>query len=646
MYSTADLNGERGILKMTERENVLYNEGFIPLESNLHPSITSLWEESCSEMLLVSGRVTGSSRSEIVSYIDIRRKTGEVIDTFCPFKFPDEHAFGYSYGFASYDSYIQVCELQIDLDTDNSGSRFGPHYWQDARCTRAYPIADDVSTRSLVGDIDSVTVKLRTEGSQVGFDRLSIPATDRLVVRNYGDTVLHLVATERSTDFDFAFHLPRVVLETTAGEVIPGERIVEVYAYAGGLRSDQARTFVQVPNGGDAGTDAELIACAGDQADLFEALGPRARQGGTWFPNLNVEGLWDPNEQEYGIYRYTVPANDCPPDTAYVTVSPPTPFKQLLPYADTSISLCANKTFRWDVAIPQVGSVVWEDGTTDLVRSISGSGFYTGTVTDAGGCLSEEIFLKVSDASAIIPSNSLERNCVGDTVILASGFALTTDSTVLTSFDRGLLCDSIHRTIYRFRPPVETIRTSTICLGDSLTINDQIFTTAGDYDLELPDGPCGTLLRLELTTSPPDTVYLDTVLRTGEILEIEGVTYDTAGNYLRYFPDAGDCGQVLVIDLDFSTSTNGNNPSNDFWYPTLLRAGTDRLGFHPRAAGSTVVVERLEVYDLGGRLIARSANRPAWAPKSHLPSGIYLFRARLSVNGASQVVSGKVLLTR
>jgi hypothetical protein len=43
--------------------------------------------------------------------------------------------------------------------------------------------------------------------------------------------------------------------------VVPGERIVETYIYAGGIRSDQARSFIQVrPEiGSEAGPDLEVV---------------------------------------------------------------------------------------------------------------------------------------------------------------------------------------------------------------------------------------------------------------------------------------------------------------------------------------------------------------------------------------------------
>jgi phage baseplate assembly protein W len=119
---------------------------------------------------------------------------GAIIQEACPI-YLDFSIEGSNFlGLASYDNHIQTCELRLDLDADNSGYRFGPHFWQELRYTRSYPIADDdVGLRSLVGALDSVTVKLRTAGSQAGDDLLSYPATDRLLVRNYGDTLLHLV---------------------------------------------------------------------------------------------------------------------------------------------------------------------------------------------------------------------------------------------------------------------------------------------------------------------------------------------------------------------------------------------------------------------------------------------------------------------
>jgi hypothetical protein len=637
------------VVTESEDNSQLVTTEFMRFPGAVISGLAPEWSEDCSEKLLVCGWISEIDSAFTANLLKIRTFDGSIQFEACPYtmQFPLSQPGGNFFGFASYDNYINVCELRIDLDTDNSGSRFGPHFWQDNRCTNAYPIADDVSIRSLIGNIDSVTVKLRRAGSQVGGDRLSSPATDRLTVRNYGDTLIHLVANPGTTDEDFAEQLSRTLLETTADDIIPGERIVETYAYASGLRSDQARTFVQVPDPdvGDAGPDVELIVCEGEQADIFRELLPRARRGGTWFPSLNFDDLWDQNEQGYGVFRYTVDREDCPPDTAYVTVSPPTSFTELLQYADTSILLCPSKNFIWDVDIPALGGVVWDDGTTSPTRLISEAGFYTGTVTDQAGCLSEEIFLKVSDAPpSPPPSNELDRYCLGDTVVLADGFPLTTDSIVRVVFDRGLLCDSVHRIVYRFRTPTEEIQTATICRGDTLSLYGQAFTAAGNYEIPLPDGPCGTLVRLQLSTLPRDTTYLDTVLNAGELLVLDGVSYDTAGVYEQYFPDLGDCGLLRILTLDFQTNTQVNDQPDDFWHPNLLRAGTDALAFLPRSNTTSLTTERLEIYDLNGRRVFTNGNR--WMPATHLAAGVYVFRVRLKVNGRLVDRSGRVVVVK
>lgn len=89
----------------------------------------------------------------------------------------------------------------------------------------------------------------------------------------------------------------------------------------------------------DAGRDATVFACDQGHINFFERLGSEARPGGTWSPELIVRGVWDPDVHDYGSYRYVVPADDYPVDTAYFTVSLPRPFKHLLPVADSSITL-------------------------------------------------------------------------------------------------------------------------------------------------------------------------------------------------------------------------------------------------------------------------------------------------------------------
>ena len=122
------------------------------------------------------------------------------------------------------------------------------------------------------------------------------------------------------------------------------------------------------------------------------------------------------------------------------------------------------------------------------------------------------------------------------------------------------------------------------------------------------------------------------------------MTYDTAGVYHQYFPELGECGQLRIITLDFQTSTQSYDQLNNIWHPTLLRAGVDALVFHPRNNGTPVTVERLEVFDLNGRRVFTAGQ--TWLPRSSLPTGVYIFRARLKAGGSLWEQTGRVVVNR
>jgi hypothetical protein len=402
-------------------ENTNGNLSILPADQYSIGGITILWSDDCSakELLVFQFPFRNLRDSTFYSYeLEHRSLNGELLYTTCRFFHPSESAFAPSFGLAAYDNYVNVCELQLDLDADNSGSRFGPHYWEDSRCTSSYPIADtDVTIRSLIGGVDSVTVSLRSAGSQVGVDRLLAPPNDELLVVTRGDTALTLIATSQTTNEDFADYLSSIRLEVTTNNLLEGERIVETYLYAGGVRSDQVRSFIQVKNIGNsyAGEDAELFICPGREVDLFGALGFGADPNGKWFPYLPTDGIWRDQEDPYGAYRYVVTLGDCPPDTATLVILPQFPPTSYLELFNDTVSLCTGDTVFWDVRHPQVNEVViWDNGSNEPVRVITSPGTYRGTVFAATPCIREDIFLVVEDASISSPvSRTLTEACAG-----------------------------------------------------------------------------------------------------------------------------------------------------------------------------------------------------------------------------------------
>jgi hypothetical protein len=651
------LNDSITQIAMLERDdvtNVLNSKRALSFPGIINPAIGVEWAEDCSEKYLVAiwRKYISDNQDTFVQQVTLLNTNFETVEESCPILLILSEGDGPKFeGLASYDNHIQTCELRLDLDADNSGYRFGPHFWQELRCTRSYPVADeDVGLRSLVGALDSITVKLRSAGSQVGEDLLRYPATKRLMVRNYGDTLLHLIATEQTTDQDFIDYLPQIRLEVTAPEVILGERVIETFAFAGGLRSDQARTFIQVMDpdtGGDAGRDSDYVSCGIELIDGQSAIGPGARRGGTWTPSLNLDDFWDPNEHDYGVYRYTVLANDCPADTSYMTISPPSSLVPLLPHANTALEVCENKPFIWSVDLPQVDSVRWEDGTGDRLRLLNRAGRYHGIVYGYGGCQTDTISLDLLTIRAPRPTFSQQRLCEGDVVQLADGTRLTSDTTIVTRFDNGLACDSVHNAIYVFRPIREVTTMATICAGDTLSWRGELLTLAGTYERVSQAGPCDTLLRLELDLRPPDTARVDTLIRDGEVLFLYGQEFTMSGTYELFEPKIGDCGLLTLLTVDFITSTLAPNALADqYWYPSLLKAGSGALRFSPFSSQTSVSVEKLVVYDLLGRQLFSSIDAQAWLPPANLPGGVYVFQVRLRVNGHLMERVGKIVVNR
>lgn len=650
LYSTSGSDNFRGVLSIHEN-SITQIADFTNSGDGIVSGIGTVWAEDCSEKQLVMGWYERPSSSETLMHMQVRRPNGELVREACPIYTADaglrETFFGHFWGIASYDNYITVCELRLDLDDDDSGSRYGPHFWQDTRCGTPYAIADDVSLRSLVGALDSVTVRLRSAASQQGHDRLVAPTTDRLLVRNFGDTVLHLVATGQTTDADFLELLPQITLDATAPVIMPGERVVETFAFAGGLRSDQARTFVQVTAGGGAGRDTSVVVCPGDTLDLFAALGPEAVPGGSWFPQPAFPDRWVPDVDFYDVpYEYRVTPDGCPEDLAFITVRRPTSIIADLPITDTTIDLCPGKAFFWDVDVPAVGTVVWDDGTSDRVRDLRNPGTYTGTITATAGCPTENISLTIVNAPSGNTTLSNEWFCEGDTIMLADGSLLAYDSIVPTNFTTGpWSCDSLHLTFYRFREREVLDLIDTLCMDDKIILRDQVFEEPGEYSFVVPGGNCDTLINFTLLPALVDTIRVDTTLPEGEVLDIAGQTFGAAGAFSVLLPTEGTCGIRYLIDLDFSTSNRHLAATYGLWYPTLLRAGADAFSLRPYdPAVTAVATEELNIFDAHGRLVGERSNE-SFSPDG-LAAGIYFFRARVRVNNRPVEIAGRFVLSR
>ena len=90
----------------------------------------------------------------------------------------------------------------------------------------------------------------------------------------------------------------------------------------------------------------------------------------------------------------------------------------------------------------------------------------------------------------------------------------------------------------------------TICEGEEILINNEIYSTAGNYQQTLISiNDCDTLLNIELEVL--DNVFSEETytIHSGEVLVINGIEYDALGQYMQELIAMNGCDSILIINI-------------------------------------------------------------------------------------------------
>lgn len=215
---------------------------------------------------------------------------------------------------------------------------------------------------------------------------------------------------------------------------------------------------------------------------------------------------------------------------------------EAIPSADTTIqrAICIGKTVRLNG------------------RTYSKTGTYLQTLPGAArfGCDSLiTLRLEVLDTSRQILEQAL---CPGDSLVI-NGSTYYKPGMYIQDFPEQATtgCDS--QLIIRITPllPPHTFADQTICEGDSVTLGNAVYSTAGRYTYTFPSGAangCDSIVTLTLRVLPNAVSQIDTVLFENDTLTLNGITYTQQGTYQQNFPGkaANGCDSTLVIQLRFN----------------------------------------------------------------------------------------------
>ena len=449
------------------------------------------------------------------------------------------------------------CELLLDLDRDNS-SRIYPYDFVNTavRCKRPYTahIADaDAYIRS-TGMIDSLSIRF-IEIFDQEMERLYPPEQPggfSWHVLPHGYTIKNPVG---ATDSLWADYLSRVLYHHEGEIPTDGERIIEIAVYSEGT-STTARSYIPVYKVAYAGTDSELSVCSSTLSQNLLAL-TGGHEGGYWQPSLSGGGdEFDAGRDIGGMYKYIVDTGECGSDTAEVDIRIYPSRK--LDLADT-VSLCPEISIELRVSSLATDSILWSDGVSGAMRTVSDPGVYEVTVITIENCrLTDSVTVLRSDTPIITQSY---RDICEYELIHRSGTDYYPGDTIVHLIQQESACDSLQYIYIRgMITPVRHVD-SFICSSATIEFEGMEYYAGDVYSMRIGSSEgCDTMIIVQLHSYPlvlPElNIPLQTQVCPGGSIYVssditEGIEWSTgstepgvslsAGKYRLSYTDENSC---------------------------------------------------------------------------------------------------------
>jgi gliding motility-associated-like protein len=180
-------------------------------------------------------------------------------------------------------------------------------------------------------------------------------------------------------------------------------------------------------------------------------------------------------------------------------------------------------------------------------QTFSSTGTFTVILQSSLGCDSTvTLNLQVNPVER---TNLTEEICEGSRVVIGNNVYTTTgiyEDTLTTS----LGCDSIVHLDLIVNPKKTTELDITACTGKSVTIGNQTFTLDGNYAILFQSSKgCDSTVNLHLTFSDTIKENIDRTICEGDTLAIENQLFTQAGNYTINLKAFEGCDSVVNLNL-------------------------------------------------------------------------------------------------
>lgn len=152
-----------------------------------------------------------------------------------------------------------------------------------------------------------------------------------------------------------------------------------------------------------------------------------------------------------------------------------------------------------------------------------------------------------------IPSTGLSQTNVANPTLTLTNMTsapVTYEYIVQTGLATGLSCltnDTVRVTI---NAGPSATRSVNICQGQSYTIGNQTFSTAGAHVALVPaNSGCDSLITVNLALIPAPNSVSNVSICQGGSYTFNGTSYSTAGTYSATFPSPAGCDSVAILNL-------------------------------------------------------------------------------------------------
>ena len=175
------------------------------------------------------------------------------------------------------------------------------------------------------------------------------------------------------------------------------------------------------------------------------------------------------------------------------------------------------------------------------------AGFYTDTLTTSTGC--DSIVTTVIQINPLDTTGQTISLCAGDSLIV--GTSVYKNSGIYTDHLSNLLgCDSMVVTNLTVAPPLQSAQAFNICSNDSVVVGTSVYKTAGTFTNVFTAGTgCDSTVSTTVTVRPTATGSQTLQICHGGSVTINGNVYNTAGTYTDILTAHNGCDSILTTVL-------------------------------------------------------------------------------------------------